>query len=197
MDSVPVFPSVYLAPISYFSELIKYDQVMIEHFENFKKQSIRNHCVIYSPNGPLKLSIPLYKRSERTLTKEIIISDSYGWQKLHWRSLESAYRSSPFFEFYEHDFLPLYEKPFKYLVEFNNEIMQLILRLLKIKTEIKPTLSYEKEYVKDYRNFFSEKANHSDHPPYTQVFSNKHGFLADLSIADLLFNQGPSAKEYF
>lgn len=193
---MPVFASSYLPPVQYISQLKKSDNALIEYFEHFKKQTIRNHCIIYSPNGPLKLSIPLHKRSERTKTKDIMISDGYDWQKLHWRSLEAAYRSSPYFEFYEDSFRPFYEQKFKFLVDLNEKLLSLILKHLKLTLDLKPTLSYESNYTFDYRSSFGEQANESQQLEYIQVFNNRYGFLPNLSIVDLLFNHGPRSHEY-
>lgn len=196
--------SAYLAPIQYYSKLKNNNTCLIEHHENFQKQTYRSRCEIYSPNGLLTLSIPLVKRNHRQTMKDMKISYDYNWQNLHWRSMESSYRRSPFFEYYEDDLLPFYEKKQEYLIDLNEEIQQLILSLLKLKCNYTFTSEYKAEYPDaiDFRNSIAPKENKdidkSFQPPvYTQVFEARHGFIPNLSIVDLLFNQGPRASDYF
>jgi hypothetical protein len=198
-----LFSIAYLPPIQYYSALVKYSEISIEHYEHFVKQTYRNRCYIYGTNGKLALTIPIEKRSERTITKDIRISYTYDWQKVHWRSIESAYRCSPFFEFYEDDFVKFFlEEKNIFLVDHNEKLFLLINSLLKIKVNLKKTDRYEKEYIgtDDYRNTISPKINGSpdiNFSPkvYKQVFDNKYGFINNLSIIDLLFNQGPNSAD--
>src|SRR3990170_2824855 len=141
-----LLPSSYFAPISYYASVLKSETIFIEQFEHFPKQTFRNRCSIYSPNGIQQLTVPLHERKDKTLTKDIRISYEINWQTLHWRSLESAYRSSPYFEFFEDDFRPYFEKKFNFLIDFNMEIMQEVLALMKIKKEFLFTSSYQKEF---------------------------------------------------
>ncbi len=158
-QTTAILPSCYLPPIQYFSKLLKYDHVILEHFEHFPKQTYRNRCCIYGANGKLSLSIPLQQRTERTLIKDIKISYDSDWQKLHWRSIESSYRRSPYFEFYEDDFIPFYtEKQFHFLLDFNEAMMNKVNLLLKIKPEIHYTKEYKKEYENDFRTSISPKS---------------------------------------
>ncbi|HET6227306.1 MAG TPA: WbqC family protein [Bacteroidia bacterium] len=199
-----LLPTSYLGPLNYYSKLKRFEHCEIEHFEHLPKQTYRSRCAIYSPNGPLILSIPLIKRNHRQSMKEVKISYDYDWLKLHWRTLESAYRRSPFFEYYEDDLQPFYaSKKHDYLVDFNESIQQKILQLLKLKKQY----SFTAEYIKtpddktDLRELFSEKNpafNDSNFQviPYMQVFETKHGFLPNLSIVDLLFNTGSKALDY-
>ncbi len=204
MNSTAILPVSYLAPIQYYSKLIMYNSVFIEHQEHFIKQSYRSRCNIYSPNGLQTLSIPLVKGNHRQTVKEIKISYDYDWRRLHWRSLESAYRRSPFFEYFEDDFRPFYEdKKFDYLFDLNEELQQVILCLLKIKPNYHFTESYQANYEDsdDYRLILAPKEplsadNHFSLKPYSQVFEVKFGFIGNLSIVDLLFNQGSRAKEF-
>lgn len=202
-NRIALLPTAYFGPIQYYSKLLSYDEAYIEHYEHFPKQTYRNRCVIYGANGALDLSIPLKKRGERTPVKDIRISYEQPWQKLHWRSFESSYRCSPFFEYYEDDLAPFYEKQYEFLVDFNAELHQLVCDLLKIDNNTKLTEKYEKqpENMDDFRDMISPKvpytADKSFIPKaYTQVFINKHGFIPNLSIIDLLFNEGSSAKEF-
>jgi len=204
MNSTAILPIAYLAPIQYYSKLNSYNTTIIEHHEHYIKQTYRSRCNIYSPNGLQTLSVPLIKRNHRQTVKEIKISYDYDWQKLHWRSLESAYRRSPFFEYYEDDFLPFYlNKKFEYLIDWNEELQQLMLTLLKIKTNYNFTENYKATYenADDYRTILSPKepiANdeHYTIKPYHQVFQTKLGFIENLSIVDVLFNEGSRAKEF-
>lgn len=204
MNQTAILPTAYLGPIQYYQKLATYPDCIIEHHEHFIKQTYRSRCEIYSPNGVLTLSIPLEKRNKRQAVKDARISYEYNWQSLHWRSLESCYRRSPFFEYYEDDFRPLYEnKKFDFLIDFNEAVQQEVLGLLKLK----PQYSFSKEYksayanADDFRNLISPKESFEADPaftpkPYYQVFEPRHGFIPNLSIADLLFNQGSKATEY-
>lgn len=203
MNSIAILPTAYFGPIQYYSKLLKYEEVLIEHHEHFPKQTYRNRCNIYGANGLLALSIPLKKRGERTPVKDIRIAYDQPWQNLHWRSLQASYRSSPYFEYYEDDLAPFYEKQYDFLIDFNSELHQLICDLLKIEKNTKPTQKYEKTYgnADDFRGTISPKVNWREDKDYeakeyTQVFGNKFGFIPNLSIADLLFNEGPSAVKF-
>jgi hypothetical protein len=179
--------------------MLRAEKAVVESYEHFPKQTYRNRCSIYSPNGLQHLVIPLDGRKDKTLTKDIRISYDRNWQLIHWRSLEAAYRSSPFFEFYEDELKPFYEKRTELLIEFNFALQKKIMELLDVKKEISFTSQYEKmpAGLADHRSIFSKKNIPSkSFPRYLQVFENKHGFIPDLSIADLLFNLGPKAKDH-
>jgi len=196
--------TAYLAPIQYYSKLIQYPECIIEHFEHSTKQTYRSRCNIYSPNGLITLSVPLVKRDHRQKVKDLKISYDYDWRKLHWRTLESSYRRSPFFEYFEDDLYPLYHaKKYDYLIDLNEALQQEILILLKLK----PICSFSSEYHKiypnadDYRNTISPKITFESDTAfqlkkYSQVFETRHGFIPNLSIVDLLFNQGSRALEF-
>lgn len=204
MNSTAILSSAYLAPINYYQKIAQYPECVIDHFENFIKQTYRSRCDIYSPNGTLTLSIPLQKRNKRQAVKDVKITYEYKWQLLHWRSLESCYRRSPFFEYFEDDLRPFFEnKKFDFLIDFNQAMQQEILSLLKIKPNVSFTSEYKKSYpdADDFRMIISPKeAIELDTAftpkPYYQVFEERHGFIPNLSIADLLFNQGPRALDY-
>lgn len=203
MKNNALLPSVYLGSVQYFSKLLSYPSVMIEHYEHFPKQTYRNRCNIYGANGLLSLSIPLEKRKEKTITKDIRISYENNWQKIHWRSLESSYRCSPFFEYYEDDLAPFYTKKINYLVEFNEAMLELIMRLTGIKKKFLYTTEYHQNYpdTDDFRKSISPKINFEHDTdftckPYLQVFENKSGFIPNLSIIDLLFNQGNDSIDF-
>lgn len=196
--------TAYLAPIQYYSKLVNFSPVWIEYQEHFPKQTYRNRCHIYGANGLLALSIPLKKHKEKTVTRDIKISYDSQWQKIHWKSIESAYRCSPFFEFYEDRLTPYYQKKnVSYLIDFNEALQTTILDILKVIVKLEYTEFYLKESLekKDYRMFITPKQmNNIDSEfkllPYIQVFQDKHGFISNLSIIDLLFNQGPSSLDF-
>lgn len=204
MNSTTIIPTAYLGPIQYYQKLTSYSNCIIEHHENFIKQTYRSRCEIYSPNGLLTLSIPLEKRNKRQAVKDIKISYEYNWQTLHWRSMESSYRRSPFFEYYEDDLHKYFhDKKYEFLIDLNEAIQQEILSLLKVKTNYSFSTDYKKEYpdADDFREIISPKEPlESDKnfkvKPYYQVFEPRYGFKPNLSIVDLLFNQGSRALDY-
>jgi len=137
--------TAYLPPIGYMAEVLRASKVIIEVNETYQKQTFRNHCSIYGPNGKQILSIPVVKvYGNHTTTKDIRISDHQPWQKIHWRSIETAYNNSPFFLFYQDVFAPFYEKKFGFLVDWNLELLNVILKIMKIEVQISLTSRYEK-----------------------------------------------------
>lgn len=196
-----VLSSVYAGNLVYYSLIANSNKIILDVYENFNKQSFRNRCVIASPNGPLKLIIPIV-RSSKNIVKDVKIDNTQNWKKIHWKSLESSYRSSPYFEFYEDEFYSLYFKNKNdFLFEFNNKINLAVLKCLGIETEIMISSSYvEKDLdVEDFRNTISSKSKGLEkfkEIKYNQVFQEKQSFLPNLSILDLLFNEGPLAKQF-
>ena len=177
-----ILPCCYLAPISHYSAYYRADEVCLEVCDHFVKQTLRNRCYIDSPNGALALTIPVVKPEGKTMMKDIRISDHGNWRHQHWVALESSYRQSPFFEYYADDFAPFYEKKWEFLADFNEELMALCASLLDIQKPITRTSAYRAN---------GTNRPYEPHKPYYQVFSSRHGFLPDLSIVDLLFNEGP------
>lgn len=197
-DSPHVFPLLYAAPISYYSLWLKGKGIIDQH-ENFQKQSFRNRCRIYGANGIIPLSIPVKSNGQKTSIKEVEISNIETWQRIHWKTFISAYKSSPFFEFYAHLIEPIYQRKYDSLWEFNMDLHQIILKCLLL--PIEPKLSTEFLPIKknDLRSIFSSKKPHplSGHfPKYQQVFSYEQSFQPDLSILDALFNLGPETEDY-
>lgn len=191
-------PSAYLAPILHYALIAQNEKYAIDAHENFIKQSYRSRAEIYGANGKLKLIVPLQKRKNRTPMHAVEISYEEDWQRLHWRSFESAYRLSPYFEYYEEEFLPFYEeKKYTKLLDFNQALEDKISSLLQLDSAMQMTEKYE-EQEPDYRKLIHPKQSplKTDFKEYIQVFTEKYGFIPNLSIVDLLFNLGPASKEY-
>ena len=179
-----VLPSAYLPPISWFAHLLTGEPIFIEQYENFQKQTIRNRCTIDSPNGPLHLTIPVDKNNftagGKCLMKDVRISTHSDWQHQHWYALETTYFNSRFFEYLQDDFRPFFEKKWDFLMDFNEALIAKCCELL----DIHPSL----QRTEDYAGITPI----TDAPsiPYYQVFRQKHGFLPNLSVIDLIFNMG-------
>lgn len=196
----PVLPALYLPPISFFQAIKnKGEEFLIEQYENFPKQTFRNRASIYAANGKLDLIIPLkHEKKGHKPMKDIKISYDFKWQRLHWLSIQSAYRSSAYFEYYEDEFAPFYEKNYTFLLDYNVEIIEHMLKLMKAKVDLKLTDKYwGKEDLKlDFRDSIHPKKEPLyESPKYYQVFEDKEGFIKGLSMVDLLFNQGPRSWE--
>jgi hypothetical protein len=190
----------YFPTIATFVAIVKAENVLMEVQDNFQKQTYRNRCYIYAANGKLQLSIPvIYSQKNRQKYSDVKIANDYHWQLNHWKSLESAYRTSPFFEFYADELQPLFTEKFDTLLAFNLKCFQVICECLQLELNVSKTKIFEKEpsEVVDYRGLVNAK---KETPikvlPYTQVFYAKHGYINNLSILDLLFNEGTNAINY-
>lgn len=203
-----LFSTAYFAPIQYFAHMRRSSNPIIESCEHFIKQTYRNRCIIATANGQMPLSLPIDKtNSEKTSIRDVKLSDHGNWQHMHWNSIESAYNSSPFFEYYADDLHPFFVKKPGFLFDFNEEIRTKISELLDIPGDV----SFTQEYIKegetpegwqDFRNTIHPKKIQSEvdpifiAKPYYQVFDHKFGFQPNLSILDLLFNMGPESILY-
>lgn len=201
MEKGAIFPLFYLPPVGYFSKLIEFkENILIENAEHFQKQSYRNRAAIHSPNGLLNLIVPVVKGAKvHTSVKDVRISYDFRWQRLHWMSLQTCYRSSAYFEFYEDDFSVFYEKKWDFLFDYNEQLLNMTLRLLNLPLTYHYTGSFEKEHAgyRDFRNSIHPKQSPvAPVNDYFQVFESNNGFLPNLSIVDLLFNQGPQSRSY-
>ena len=232
--------STYFGPIQWYQKLNRYDECLIERHESFIKQTYRNRMIIPTTNGPLSLTIPTNHNTSLAM-KDIRISDHANWRHVHWNALLSAYGESPFFEYYQDDIRPFYEKKYEFLFDFNMEITEKMIELLDIRPKISITNEYilneelkmksiESEELKVKSEEFNGLANHKvqssnlkvqskevqsivdfreairpkkplpdaefESKRYYQVYEQKFGFQPNMSILDLLFNEGNEAIFY-
>jgi hypothetical protein len=196
-SSKVLLSTTYFGPVQWYQKLHRAENVIIEQWESFQKQTYRNRCLIATTNGVQALTVPVEKSAE--CIKDIRISDHGNWRHLHWNALQSAYGESPFFEYYQDDIRPFFEKRWIYLLDFNEAIRQKMCELI----DIQPQVTYSTEYVADSKPMGIDDfrtAINPKHPAqdddfetktYYQVYQMKHGFLSNLSVLDLLFNMGP------
>ena len=195
-----LFIPTYFSPISQYSEMINANEIEFEMEDNFQKQSYRNRCYIYNSNGKQLLSIPVkhIDKEGRKKTKDTLVENDFPWQDQHFKSLKSAYRTSPFFDFLEEEIAPIFNKKYKYLQDVNIDTFLFVKDTLQLEQRFKKTTSYQTESgSEDFRILADRK-----HQPkkivdrYIQMFDDKHGFLPNLSILDLIFMEGPNALSY-
>lgn len=181
--STLLLPCCYLAPASHYSALLHAGEALTEVCDHYRRQNLRNRCLIDSPQGPLALSIPIVKPSGHAATRDIRISDHGNWRHQHWNALMSSYGQSPFFEYYADDFAPFYEQKWEYLADYNLALQSLLCRLLDIDVRCSRTETFMGDpFAQDFPQIKTT---------YWQVFGHKGGFRPGLSIVDLLFNMGP------
>lgn len=195
-----LFIPTYFSPISQYSEVIKSDEIIFEMDDNFQKQSYRNRCYIFNTNGKQLLNIPVKNTtsSGRKKTKDTLVENVTPWQDQHFKSLKTAYRNSPFFEFYVDDIASIFEKKYNYLQDVNIDTFLFVTEALQTCSDFKKTATYSLETENnDFRNL-AEVKNQPEKlvKKYIQMFDDKHGFLPNLSILDLLFMEGPNAICY-
>lgn len=195
-----VFPTAYFGSIAHFNAIIRSDkEVFIESYEYFVKQSLRSRCRILTANGIIDLSVPLIKPDgNKTLIKDVLVDDSKNWRDIHWKSIKSAYSSAPYFEHYA----PIVESTIYQnnlnLLNINNSITKIILKLLDFSTEIRGTEQYELQNFPENEILCSKQLLSSpEAAPYIQVFPGKASFTMSLSVLDVLFCEGPLAHNLF
>jgi len=207
--------TTYFGPVQWYQKLYRSEAVEIEEWESFQKQTYRNRCLIATTNGVQALTVPVERSMNSHLSpltshlyiKDIRISDHGNWRHLHWNALQSAYGESPFFDYYQDDIRPFFEKRWTFLLDFNEDIREKMCELIDIQPEVSLTAEYSLTShlspltsKKDFREGIQPKHPAPDADfvpkPYYQVYQQKHGFLANLSILDLLFNMGPESIFY-
>ena len=194
-----IFPTSYLPDIQYVALFLKNEAPKIELYETYQKQSCRTRCNVMTANGLQTLAVPIVKTNgNHTLTKDIAISYKESWQQIHQRCLEAAYRKTPYFDYYFPYLEPAFSTKFDKLIELNEFCLKFVLKVLKINKEIIYTEDFEPIPDKDdYRIKLSKWSPKStDFPKYYQVFEDRQPFVSNLSIIDLIFNEGPEAINY-
>ncbi len=193
-----IYPS-YFPTISNYVAMAQADSITFEVEDNFQKQTNRNRTYIYSPNGIQILNIPIKHTKERhQKTKDVRLETAFDWQKQHFKSLEAAYRTSPFFEYFENELAPIFNKKHIFLMDLNFETMEIVSKCLRMKFDFNRTTEYfhDVSNYTDFRPLVNGKKEIMLFENYTQVFGEKHGFINNLSILDLLFNEGKFALDY-
>ncbi|RKW12970.1 MAG: hypothetical protein D8H93_14120 [Capnocytophaga sp.] len=185
----------YFPTIASFSLLVK-EPCLLEVSDNYQKQTYRNRTYIYGANGKQILTVPILHtggETGRQLYKEVRVDNQVAWQKLHWKTLQTAYRTTPYFEYYEDKIAPIFTQKHDFLLDLNLRTIEAVLDCLHIDVSWEQTTAYHSTYdgVTDYRYLTDAKAAYEvSQEPYYQIFSDKHGFIPNLSILDLLFHEG-------
>ncbi len=195
---------------TYFPTILSYalltqsgEKILFEVSDYYEKQTYRSRMYIHSANGKQSLSVQVkHTHSDgKQIYKDVLISNDFDWQKQHWRSLETAYRTSPYFEYYEDDLFPVFHKKFKYLLDLNLQTIESLNNLLELDFPYQQTAVFQKEHTGTYDFRYLKNAKKqaeivSKFPVYTQMFEDRNGFMPNLSILDLLFMEGPNATTY-
>ena len=188
-----LFSIAYFPPVDYILEMKNANSVVVEAHDNYQKQTYRNRTTIFTGNGLQDLIIPVVRNSEKKITG-IEIDNSVNWQRNHWKTIESAYNNSPFFLYYKDFFEPFFKEKYQFLFEYNFALLILLRKLFSIHNTITLSESYEKNVInmEDYRHYFLPK-NRTFRPKmieYQQVFSNRYGFMENITSIDYLFTMG-------
>lgn len=190
----------YFPNVAHFVSMVHADTLLFEVQDNYQKQTYRNRAYVYGANGKLALNVPIkHSHKNRQLYKDVKIVNESPWQVQQWKSLQSAYRTSPFFEYYEDEIAPLFHTKQNYILDFNFKCLEVIFECLQLELNYTTTSEYQSNPSNciDNRHLVNARKE-KEYPfePYTQVFANKHGYINNLSILDLLFNKGTNAVTY-
>ena len=189
----------YFPNVTHFVAMLASESIYLEVCDNYQKQSYRNRAEIYGANGKLALTVPVsYSQKNRQLYKDVKIANEDNWQLQHLKSLQSAYSMSPFYEFYIDDIMPVFETKFNYILDLNLKCFEILVDSLQLELNVYKSVVFEKNALNknDFRSLVKRNYNASNLEHYTQVFTEKHGFISNLSILDLLFNEGPNTELY-
>ncbi len=194
---ITLFPSCYLGPISYYSALLKCQRPVIEKWEHYPKQTYRNRCRIATANKVMDLTIPIERNGQKTAMCDVKIAYQQDWQRIHWNAIESAYNTSPYFEYFADELKGFFERQETYLLDFNLKMHEKVCELMQLQVPLTYSESYEAHINgDDLREAFSPKKEPAPCKPYHQVFETRYGFQTDLSILDLVLNEGPESYKY-
>lgn len=191
----------YIPNIETFA-VLRQHKVCFEVYDNFQKQTYRNRAYICTDRGRLMLNIPIQhvgKNQGRQLYKDVRVENEYKWQRQHWRALQTAYRTSPYFEFYEDEIAPLYTQNYTHLLDYNLKSIEILCACLQLPMPDLKTSKFEQEprSQQDLRFLVDAKRKTAlEQPRYPQVFGERHGFIEQVSVLDLIFNEGPNAAAY-
>lgn len=194
-----LFLPTYFSPISQYKAIVNSEVILFETEDNYQKQTYRNRCYIYGPNGKQLLNIPVKhtSKSSKRKTKDTLVDNTDSWQKQHLKSIQIAYRNSPFFEFYQDDILSIFKKEYTYLLDVNIDTYLFITDAIQINQQFSKTTEYDVSTENDYRSLANAKRKHNyKFDSYIQMFDDKYGYLKNLSILDLLFMEGPNAISF-
>lgn len=191
-----IFPTAYFAPIAYYRHYVNAKEPFVEVKEHFVKQTIRTRCELLGPNGKQLLSIPVERvNGNKTAVEDVKIVED-GWRKIHWKTIETAYSSSAYFDYYGMEIKELLEEKHTHLIDLNESIHQRILSWLDIVVPTVFTTVYHFDPEHDFRNVPLDSESGFAHASYHQVFRQKADCMSNLSILDLIFNEGPLARKW-
>ncbi|SKB91992.1 WbqC-like protein family protein [Alkalitalea saponilacus] len=195
-----IFSTSIFPPVHYFAHLASCQEAVIERYCNYSRQTYRNRYVILGANGVLPLTVPVVKTSgKKTCTKDVEVDYDTPWNQVHWKSIEAAYNSSPYYIYYKDDIEPIFTKKWKYLLDMNQYALEVAMECTGVSAKISFTKEWQREYQHpDFRDSIHPKKNYSVDKsfrpePYRQVFALNQPFIPNLSILDLLFNKGPES----